>query len=217
MMKHCKKPMTILLALLLAAGFGSGCRDKQDEEIVVKEGIVTKVSEPAETTAETSSTPETIAVTQTELDRERIVNRKDAPAGSEPLDRYTFVYKHVALKPMAAAEPLLKALGEPEEIYESESRLFAGSEKVYIYKGLELNVVNYRNTPVIAAIFVTGPELKTPGGIGLGSTAEEARKVYGEPNTVRAGHLIWQGEQAAVHMVSEHDKITSISFRARFS
>ena len=203
----------VLCAVVLSLLLLPGCRSKEDEKIVGKEGIngTTLSSEEGEA-GEEETTEETKAPIR---DDKRILNERSPEAVSILSDIYSFTAGGIAVTPGAEAEPVIRALPEPAEVRSVDSPLYAAPEKIYVYEGFEIRTTFSENKNIISSVFLTDEEVRTPEGIGLASSAAEVEEAYGEADLEEAGQLIWQGESAELHIVLADDQVVSCSYRLR--
>lgn len=147
-------------------------------------------------TAEESKTPQT-----------------DTKAGS----KYVFVYNNVKLPMNAEFGPLLKQLGEADSYFEAASCAFNGLDKVYTYKGLEINTYpNEENKEIdyISSIRILDESVKTPEGITIGSTLDEVLAAYGDNYTENEGQYTFTDGDAEVSILMEDGAAISVEYIA---
>lgn len=81
----------------------------------------------------------------------------------------------------AEASPIVEALGEPADYFESESCAFEGLDKVYTYSGFRLNTYPSGDTDYVLSVVFLDDTVETEEGICIGSSLEEVTAAYGEP------------------------------------
>ena len=141
-------------------------------------------------------------------------NEPAAPAASS--DAYGLTYKGVLVTPGMDAETAIKALGEGYvKSPDIQSCAFNGIETSYDYKDFVLFVDNrdggkYKiNTIDIKAATVDC------GGVKIGSTIEDVKKIYGNPSSEEVYGLCYEKNGTQVQFVSVDEKtISSILFKA---
>lgn len=70
-------------------------------------------------------------------------------------------------------------VGETVSYSEGASCYYDGMDKVFGYNGYTVTTFPAAGGDYIADIYITGKDIKTPAGIGVGSTTEELTKAYG--------------------------------------
>lgn len=70
-------------------------------------------------------------------------------------------------------------VGETVSYSEGASCYYDGMDKVFGYNGYKVTTYPSASGDYIADIYVTGKDIKTPAGIGVGSTVEELKNAYG--------------------------------------
>lgn len=75
-------------------------------------------------------------------------------------------------------------VGETVSYSEGASCYYDGMDKIFGYNGYTVTTYPGAGGDYIADIYITGKDIKTAAGIGVGSTAEELTKAYGDRYTV---------------------------------
>ncbi len=91
-----------------------------------------------------------------------------------------FTYHDVSFGILDEAEPVLKALGEEDDLFISASCAYQGDDYIYYYEGLELTTNEIDGIFYITGIVLADDSIETPQGIMIGMDIEEAIKLMEE-------------------------------------
>ncbi|MBE7069679.1 MAG: hypothetical protein E7386_04195 [Ruminococcaceae bacterium] len=143
-------------------------------------------------------------------------DKQDPTAPSASSDTYGFVYKGVLLTPGMDADAAIKALGEGYvKSPDIQSCAFNGIETSYDYKDIVLFVDNRDGGNYkINTIDVRDPSVDC-GGIKLGSSMDDVKKVYGEPTSKEIYGLCYEKNHTQIQFISVDEKtVSSILFKS---
>ena len=143
-------------------------------------------------------------------------DKQDPTAPSASSDTYGFVYKGVLLTPGMDADAAIKALGEGYvKSPDIQSCAFNGIETSYDYKDIVLFVDNRDGGNYkINTIDVRDPSVDC-GGIKLGSSMDDVKKVYGEPTSQEIYGLCYEKNHTQIQFISVDEKtVSSILFKS---
>ena len=95
---------------------------------------------------------------------------------------FVFVYNETVVYLGDEADNVLKRLGTEVNSFESDSCIFDGTLKTYIYSGFEISVYAETNSNeyIVYSIVITDDSISTYEGIFTGQTADDLLSVYGE-------------------------------------
>ena len=111
---------------------------------------------------------------------------------------YTFTYNGYQFGVDMIADDVLANLGEPKDEYTSESCAFGGEDTVYYYSSIQVSTNNEYGYERIYSIYLEDDLVSTEEGICVGSTAEDVKAAYGEPD----------GNSSDVCLIYEKDGMT---------
>ncbi len=103
----------------------------------------------------------------------------------EKNDGFAFVYEGVTIRPGADMSAICDKLSAYQINYtESPSCGYIGLDKVYTYMGFVINTYPEGDKDYVLKVSFTDDSVKTPEGIGVGSTVEEVKAAYGDATEV---------------------------------
>lgn len=134
---------------------------------------------------------------------------------------YVFVSGGVTIGVDVDAAPIIEKLGEPDSYYEAASCAFEGLDKMYTYKGFEIDTYPNGDADYVSAVIFKNDSVKTPEGVGLGDTAEAVEKAYGN-NAVEAaekagavnGTLEYEKDGMKLCFIVKDDEVVSVEYRS---
>ena len=141
--------------------------------------------------------------------------KQDPAAPAATGDLYTVTYKGVAVVPGMYAEDAIKALGEGYvKSAEIDDCDFDGKSTTYDYKSFVLFADNRDGGKFkISTINIKTADVDC-GGVTIGSSLDDVRKVYGDPTEEPAYGLRYEKNNIQIQFVAGGDKIvTSILFK----
>lgn len=199
---------SLVIALSLVTIMGTSCSSNVDN--------------PADDSSATSEeVEESVSESKNDSDdkKEKVVKivNKEAEAEKQEEEMYSFVVNDVVITPGAEAEDIIAKLGEPNSFYEAPSCVFSGKDKVYSFSGFDVNTAPYKGKEVIVGVFFNEDgEAKTAKGIGIGSSLQEVKDNYGEPQKENTGQMIWENEEVEFSIVAINDEVTAVSYLGKF-
>lgn len=126
---------------------------------------------------------------------------------------YVFVSGGVTIGVDVDAAPIIEKLGEPDSYYEAASCAFEGLDKMYTYKGFEIDTYPNGDADYVSAVIFKDDSIKTPEGVGLGDTAEEVEKAYGN-NAAANGTLEYEKDGMKLCFIVKDDEVVSVEYRS---
>ena len=146
---------------------------------------------------------------------------KESKDGKEPAqtqqlpgDAYGIIYKGVVLTPGMDTSSAIKALGEGYVFNKVMSCAFNGMEETYDYKEIVIYADDHDGKDKINTIEVRDPSVDC-GGVKLGSSLDDVRKVYGDPTAEELYGLRYDKNHTQIQFITGGDKtLTSILFKA---
>lgn len=126
---------------------------------------------------------------------------------------YVFVSGGVTVAMDVDAAPIIEKLGEPDSYYEAASCAFEGLDKMYTYKGFELDTYPNGDADYVSAVIFKADSIKTQEGVGLGDTAEAVEKAYGTA-TQENGMLVYEKDGMKLCFIVKDDEVVSVEYRS---
>lgn len=126
---------------------------------------------------------------------------------------YVFVSGGTTVQMDVDAAPIIEKLGEPVSYYEAASCAFEGLDKMYTYKGFELDTYPNGDADYVSAVIFKEDSIKTPEGVGLGDTTEKVEKAYGS-GTQENGMLVYAKDGMKLCFIIKDDEVVSVEYRS---
>ena len=137
-----------------------------------------------------------------------------AAAAEQNGDVYFFKVNGTEIRANAEAAPIIEALGEPLEYFESESCAFQGLDKIYTYGGFRIYTYPVDDVDYIQNVELVDDSVSTQEGIYIGSSADDVKKAYGESDEVVNAEWVYKKGDSTLHFIFTDDKVVSIEYRA---
>ena len=137
-------------------------------------------------------------------------NKQEPSASAASNASYGLLYNGVLITPGMEADAAIKALGEGYvKSAEIDDCDFNGKSTTYDYKSFVLFADNRDGGKFkISTIDVRDPAVDC-GGIKIGSTLEDVKKVYGTPSSEEVYGLCYQKDHIQVQFISVDEKTVS--------
>lgn len=135
-----------------------------------------------------------------------------APEQAATSDTYGLTYKGVFLTPGMNEAEAIKALGEGYVLRVADSCAFQGEERTYDYGKIAIYASSHDDTDKVNTIEVRDASVDC-GGVKLGCTLEDVKKVYGNPTSEESYGLLYQKNHTQIQFIcAEGKEVTSILF-----
>lgn len=125
---------------------------------------------------------------------------------------YVFQTGDVTIAMNAEAAPILEALGEYDDYFESESCAFDGLDKEYTFGSFILKTYPIEEVDYVSSVELRDDLVSTPEGIAIGSAAEDVVEAYGEPS--EEGIYSYTKGDCTLLFVVQDGVVTSIQYTA---
>ena len=137
-----------------------------------------------------------------------------AAAADQTKDVYFFKVNGTEIRSNAEAAPIIEALGDPLEYFESESCAFHGLDKIYTYGGFRIYTYPVDEVDYIQNVELVDDSVSTQEGIYIGSSADDVKKAYGESDEVINAEWVYTKGDSTLHFIFTDEKVVSIEYRA---
>ncbi len=144
-------------------------------------------------------------------------DKTNPPSGSGTAQAagYTFRFKGVEIAVDADLAPIVAALGDPTDYFDSDSCAFQGKDKVWTYGGVILRSYPEGDKDLVLSVELMDDSVSTPEGIYVGSSRDDVTAKYGAP-TSEAGTSVSYVKGKCTLMFSLADgKVSSIAYRSQ--
>ena len=129
---------------------------------------------------------------------------------------YKFSYKGYDIVPGAEIGPVIDTLGEPQETFAGASCAGQGLATLYKYAGFTIYGHEDNGVETVEGIEIEDPLIDC-GGIHVGQTLEDAKKIYGEPYQEDDFGILYRSGSTELQINSdEFHSIISIMYRRVF-
>lgn len=136
-----------------------------------------------------------------------------APAGeSAPGSKYSFTLKGVQIAANAEMAPLVEALGEPTDYFESESCAFQGLDKVYTYGSVIIRTYPKDAVDYVLSVELRDDTVSTGEGVYIGASAEDVTAAYGEPSEQSSAALRYVDGDCTLTFLLTDGRVTDITY-----
>lgn len=174
-------------------------------------------SEQLEEAASPSIVEEVVeAVQNTSQDEEPLGEAQVALEEAVAVDNgYVFAYKGVKLVIDADVAETLPALGEANQVAESPSCAFDGTDRVYTYSNLVIATYEIDGVERYASISFLDDIAATSEGLSLFMSYEDMVQLYGEDFADDAGFYTYEKDDMKLIISIEDDEISSITYQTK--
>lgn len=140
-------------------------------------------------------------------------NNETEPAAEEK-SKYYFEHNGLAIYMNADAKPVLDALGEPMDYFESPSCAFQGMDRTYLYNGFELTTYSDEDdkNEYILEVRLMNDGVETKEGITIGNKLEEVISKYGDNYTKEGEKYIYADSNTTLTFEFENDEVTDVTY-----
>lgn len=194
-----KKLISALMAAAMLTGLTACGGDSQQQ---------------TQTTAAPSTTTAAAAATTAAGSSEAQTTAAAAPVSGGVKYTYTSGSTEIAIN--AEADAIKAALGEPQKTFEAPSCAFDGTSYTYTYAGFQVETypdpTDKKNK--VYAVTLTDNTVQTAEGCKVGDTAEDVKKVCGEPTSEAMGYVEYKGDGVALQFFLDDngEKVTSVVY-----
>lgn len=149
----------------------------------------------------------------------KIIEMTNPASSSETADMttasdsgYTLEYNGLTIAVDADASPIIEALGEPSEYFESPSCAGEGIGKLYTYSDIEIQTYPDGDNDLILYVLLRTDNVATKEGIDLSSTMDEVKAVYGDPSSENSGALTYEKDGMTLNFLFSGEDMISIEY-----
>ncbi|MCR4693776.1 MAG: hypothetical protein K5773_00440 [Pseudobutyrivibrio sp.] len=135
----------------------------------------------------------------------------DSPASA---GGYTFEYKGTNIAVDADAAPIISALGDPSEYFESPSCAADGIGKLYTYPDFQIQTYPDGDKDYVEYVLLRTDLVATSEGIDLSSSREDVMAAYGDATTETDSSLEYEKDGMTLLFLFDGDSISSIQYNS---
>ena len=137
-----------------------------------------------------------------------------APVQSEAGSKYVFPFKGAQVAVNAPMAPLVDALGEPGDYFESESCAFQGLDKVYTYGSVVIRTYPQDGTDYVLSVQLRDDTVSTGEGVYIGQTRDDVVAAYGETADETDAALRYVDGDCTLTFLLADGAVTDITYTA---
>ena len=127
-------------------------------------------------------------------------------------DGFSFVYNGTEIKLHASAEPIVKALGEPNKYTESPSCAFNGLDKTYFYGSFYMDTYPVDGHDYVYGWWFADDSVATQEGIYIGAAQSSVAAAYGADCFNGENAYIITRNGGTLTIIVENGSVTSIQY-----
>lgn len=135
-------------------------------------------------------------------------NTQKEPSG------YAFKHNGVSIYMNSDVLPVIEALGDYNQYFESESCAFKGLDKFYTYSAFEITTYPLGDKDLISSVYLMDDTVSTPEGIYLGATVDDMIEAYGDDYVESAGSYTYIMDDSKLQIIAKDNEIISITYLA---
>lgn len=199
-----KKLGSLVLVLVMAASMAA-CSDANN---VDNKSAGTTTTQASQEDNKAASKDETSAPSSSEVAQGTVEVTLDTK------DNFVFTYENVDITLGAEPTEILAKLGEPKSKLDVPSCAHDGTDHVYTYTNMVLTVYQATGaeTGYISDVRISSDLVKTPEGLEIGMTPEDARSKYGDAD--QETDVLWTYKRGTSELVLtiKAGKIVSIEY-----
>ena len=142
-------------------------------------------------------------------------NGSTAAAGSTSTSSasgFVFTYNGTEITVDADAAPIVEALGEPNQYFESPSCAAEGIGKLYTYSDFEIQTYPDGDKDLILYVLLRTDNVATAEGIDLSSSRDDIIAAYGEPTSEATGAMTYEKDGVSLVFIFNGDSLISIEY-----
>ena len=144
-------------------------------------------------------------------------DKTNPPSGSGTAQTagYTFKLKGVEIAVDADLAPIVAALGDPTDYFDSDSCAFQGKDKVWTYGGVILRSYPEGDKDLVLSVELMDDSVSTPEGIYVGSSKDEVTSKYGAPTSETDASVSYVKGGCTLTFFIRDGKVATIAYRSQ--
>ncbi|MCD7883068.1 MAG: hypothetical protein LUI87_05095 [Lachnospiraceae bacterium] len=127
---------------------------------------------------------------------------------------FTFTYEDTTVVMGSEADPVIEALGDDYEYFESASCAFDGLDKVYTYSHFKLNTYPVDDVDYVLSIVFRDDTIETEEGITIGRSKDDVIEAYGEPDEEKTASLVYERDDTTITFGITGDAVSTVTIAA---
>ncbi|MCR5154750.1 MAG: hypothetical protein K6B75_07890 [Lachnospiraceae bacterium] len=157
-------------------------------------------------TACSGGSGKTVVIGQESVEEDTVVEEANE-------EGYYFTYNNIKIRPNDLAAPIIKALGDDYQYFESPSCAYIGMDKCYTYSNFTIYTYGEADgTDHILQLVFNNDLIKTDEGIMVGDTAEKVLETYGNDYIESNGSYAYVKGTSQLIFITKNDRVSSIQY-----
>ena len=129
-------------------------------------------------------------------------------------DGFSFELKGEKVELNAEMAPLVDALGDADNYFESESCAFQGLDKVYTYGSVVITTYPENEVDYVYSIELKDDTVETAEGVYIGASKDDVITAYGDGAEDTGSALIYTKGESQLNFMLNGDVVSSIVYLA---
>ncbi len=125
---------------------------------------------------------------------------------------YVFTYDGTDIPVDADVAPIIEALGEASQYFESPSCAADGIGKLYTYSDFEIQTYPDGDVDRVLYVLLRTDNVATAEGIDLSSSRDDIIAAYGDPTSEVTGSLTYEKDGMSLVFIFDGDSLISIEY-----
>ena len=139
----------------------------------------------------------------------------ESDVAKKPSNGYKFDLKGTTVAMNAEMAPIVEALGEADNYFESESCAFQGMDKVYTYGSVVITTYPDNGIDYVYTIELKDDTVTTQEGLYIGATKDDVIAKYGEATTSTDNALVYEKDDSKLSFIMDDGTtVSSITYTA---
>ena len=197
-----KKIGLLLICVCLIFMFTACSKDAVDTGAGVNSGTASTLESNAEVTSSDTSSTESSASSE-----------ESKPSGNKS-GAFTVSGQTLEIG-MNLTENVVTKLGDAIDIQSAPSCHFDGEDTIYVYDNYSLYTYADGDKDVLYLIEISAEGVTTADGIGIGSTYDDVKKAYGEPDDESATSLCYETSTALLRITHDGTVVELIEYEEK--
>ena len=141
-------------------------------------------------------------------------SNKDTEGRKEAYEGFSYSLNGTTVELNGEMAPIVSALGEADNYFESESCAFQGLDKVYTYGSTVITTYPLNKVDYVYTIELKDDTVETAEGVYIGAAKSDVTSAYGEPSQDTGSAYVYEKGESTLSFMFEGDVVTSIVYTA---
>ena len=146
------------------------------------------------------------------IESDSSISSDTASSDSNTSTGYVFSYNGIDMPVDSDVAPIIEALGDPDEYFESPSCAADGIGKLYTYSDFQIQTYPDGDQDLILYVLLRTDNVATAEGIDLSSSKDDIIAAYGEATTESSSALQYEKDGMTLQFLFDGDSLISIEY-----